>query len=219
MQSQPVPELVILPKEASVWWGRALSVFIGITALSSALGVVLLSLYMSWGGSDFIDQWENEHPGEYPENGTEDEQRSWNYSMDEYENNENVKEMMQEYESSGIYTVSLITGIILFFLGIPAAILAWMNHEMMLKVCGAWAVAKLISDVVISILSANITASYLDSVPGGSDYSWLAYTSTASSIFCGSTLLAIVIAISWMYKPSLEIPESAFHSKEYTGPE
>jgi hypothetical protein len=29
-----------------------------------------------------------------------------------------------------------------------------------------------------------------------------------------------VIAISWMYnKPSLEIPESAFHSKEYTGPE
>ena len=91
MQSQPVPELVILPKEASVWWGRALSVFIGITALSSALGVVLLSLYMSWGGSDFIDQWENEHPGEYPENGTEDEQRAWNYSIDEYDDNENVK--------------------------------------------------------------------------------------------------------------------------------
>ena len=152
-----------------------------------------------------------EDPGPYPENGTSEEQREWNQSKDEYDWVTKYDEMMQKYEDSGMITISIIFSLLTFFIGIPAAILAWANHEKMLHIAIPWALLKMIGDIWVSFISTSITVEFMESIPGGGDYTWIAYSSIGGTATCGLCMLGLIVTVALVYRPGPEIPESAFH--------
>ena len=152
-----------------------------------------------------------EDPGPYPGNGTSEEQEEWNQSKDEYDLIIKYDEMMQKYEDSGLITISMIFSFLTFFIGIPAAILAWANHEKMRHVAIPWALIKMIGDLWVSLISTSITVDFMESIPGGHDYTWIAYSSIGGAASCGLCMLGMITAVAMIYRPGPEIPESGFH--------
>ena len=81
----------------------------------------------------------------------------------------------------------------------------------MLFVGITWSVLKLASDVWIALISGPIIAKYMNSIPGGGDYSWIAKSSAISSSLCGFTMIGILVVLSFMYKVEDQSLGSGFH--------
>ena len=68
---------------------------------------------------------EMKHPGEYPENGTSDEQMEYNESLLNWEIYDEYMQMENELNDSILNEIVLIFGIVTFFLGVAASIMIW----------------------------------------------------------------------------------------------
>jgi hypothetical protein len=88
----------------------------------------------------------------------------------------------------------------------------WTQHEKMMQIGIAFGVTKIVGDVWTSYISSDIVASYMNSVPGGGDYSWIAKTSVFSSSMCGIFFIALTIVLANMYHSKNQIPVSGFHT-------
>jgi len=196
--------------EHSPWWARIVAIMVGFIVLGSFISVFYLEIF----GINGINQYtfeKPENPGEYPENGTEEKQMWYNISLQEWNDYQSYQEMMDELEESYATEVSQAFAILTVIIGIPTVVMLWTRHEKMLHFGITFGSVKAIGDLWASYISSDIVARYMESIPGGGDYSWIARTSIFTSTFCGIFLIAITIVMANMYHSSREIPNSGFH--------
>ena len=154
---------------------------------------------------------EPKDPGEYPTNGTEEEQREYNYSLTEWEEYEAYMEMMQDLEDSYITEITQVFAVLALLVGVPAIAMFWTQNEKMLHFGIAYGAISIIGEVWKSYISSEIVANYMEKFPGGSEYSWIASASVLTSSFCGIVFIALAIVLHNMYHNLNDLPQSGFH--------
>ena len=97
--------------------------------------------------------------------------------------------------------------------GIPAIAMFWTQNEKMLHFGIAYGAVSSIGEIWKAYISSDIVASFMESVPGGADYSWIAKTSVLTSGICGIVFIALAIVLHNMYHNLNEMPESGFYLK------
>ena len=198
--------------EHSPWWARGFAIILGVIVLLSVANLFYLEVFGINGINHYSFGNEPENPGEYPVNGTDDEQRKYNYSIQEWEDYQSFLTMMNELEDSQVTEVTQIFAGLAVIIGVPAVVMFWIQHEKMMQIGIAFGVTKIVGDVWTSYISSDIVASYMNSVPGGGDYSWIAKTSVFSSSMCGIFFIALTIVLANMYHSKNQIPVSGFHT-------
>ena len=198
--------------EHSPWWARGFAIILGVIVLLSVANLFYLEVFGINGINHYSFGNEPDNPGEYPVNGTDDEQRKYNYSIQEWEDYQSYLTMMNELEDSQVTEVTQIFAGLAVIIGVPAVVMFWTQHEKMMQIGIAFGVTKIVGDVWTSYISSDIVASYMNSVPGGGDYSWIAKTSVFSSSMCGIFFIALTIVLANMYHSKNQIPVSGFHN-------
>jgi len=198
--------------EHSPWWARGFAIILGVIVLLSVANLFYLEVFGINGINHYSFGNEPDNPGEYPVNGTDDEQRKYNYSIQEWEDYQSYLKMMNELEDSQVTEVTQIFAGLAVIIGVPAVVMFWIQHEKMMQIGIAFGVTKIVGDVWTSYISSDIVASYMNSVPGGGDYSWIAKTSVFSSSMCGIFFIALTIVLANMYHSKNQIPVSGFHT-------
>ena len=150
---------------------------------------------------------------ERQEGETDDEQRNYNWSLQEWEDYLSYQSMVQDLEESNVKEISQAFAALSIMIGIPAIAMFWTQNEKMLHFGIAFGTVKVVGDVLTAYISSGIVAKYMESVPGGGDYSWIAKTSVFSSACCGLLFIGLAVVLSNMYHSSKEIPDSGFHLK------
>ena len=121
--------------------------------------------------------------------------------------------MMQDLEDSNVKEITQVFAALSIIIGIPAIAMFWTQNEKMLHFGIAFGTVKVVGDVLTAYISSEIVAKYMESVPGGGDWSWIAKTSVFSSACCGLLFIGLAVVLSNMYHSSKEIPDSGFHLK------
>jgi hypothetical protein len=197
--------------EHSPWWARGFAIILGVIVLLSVANLFYLEVFGINGINHYSFGNEPDNPGEYPVNGTDDEQRKYNYSIQEWEDYQSYLTMMNELEDSQVTEVTQIFAGLAVIIGVPAVVMFWIQHEKMMQIGIAFGVTKIVGDVWTSYISSDIVASYMNSVPGGGDYSWIAKTSVFTSSMCGIFFIGLAVVLANMYQSKNQIPESGFH--------
>lgn len=197
--------------EHSPWWARGFAIILGVIVLLSVANLFYLEVFGINGINHYSFGNEPDYPGEYPVNGTADEQREYNFSIQEWDDYQSYLAMMNDLEDSNVTEVTQIFAGLAVIIGVPAIAMFWTQHEKMMPVGVAFGVTKVIGDVWTSYISSDIVAGYMNSVPGGGDYSWIAKTSVFTSSMCGIFFIALTIVLANMYHSKNQIPESGFH--------
>jgi len=197
--------------EHSPWWARGFAIILGVIVLLSVANLFYLEVFGINGINHYSFGNEPDNPGEYPINGTDDEQRQYNYSIQEWDDYQSYLAMMNDLEDSNVTEVTQIFAGLAVIIGVPAIAMFWTQHEKMMPIGVAFGVTKVIGDVWTSYISSDIVAGYMNSVPGGGDYSWIAKTSVFTSSMCGIFFIALTIVLANMYHSKNQIPESGFH--------
>lgn len=197
--------------EHSPWWARGFAIILGVIVLLSVANLFYLEVFGINGINHYSFGNEPDNPGEYPINGTDDEQRQYNFSIQEWDDYQSYLAMMNDLEDSNVTEVTQIFAGLAVIIGVPAIAMFWTQHEKMMPVGVAFGVTKVIGDVWTSYISSDIVAGYMNSVPGGGDYSWIAKTSVFTSSMCGIFFIALTIVLANMYHSKNQIPESGFH--------
>lgn len=195
----------------SPWWARGFAIFIGIMLFFTVANLFYLEIFGINGINHYSFGNEPNDPGEYPTNGTEDEQRKYNFSLSEWEEYEAYMEMMQELEDSYITEITQVFAVLALLVGVPAIAMFWTQNEKMLHFGIAYGAISIIGEVWKSYISSDIVANYMEKFPGGSDYSWIASVSVLTSSFCGIVFIAVAIVLHNMYHNLNEMPQSGFH--------
>ena len=200
--------------EPSPWWGRAVAIIIGLLVAQAALnGLANSFLQISQIGT-VLSEFAPENPGEYPENGTSEEQEEWNNSMIGWTEYNSAMAMIEELNDSGIQQTQALHSAILFILGLPVIGLAWVGHKKMAHFAGGWVALHASSSVYLQVKIAGILKSYYENSVAneGVNPAFMAYSGVGSALTCDLFLVAIiVVAAIQMKKDANEIPNSAFH--------
>ena len=197
----------------SPWWARAFAIFLGIMLLFTIANLFYLEIFGLNGINHYSFGNEPKNPGEYPTNGTEEEQRDYNFSLSEWEDYRSYMDMMDELEESNVTEITQIFAVLALLVGIPAIAMFWTQNEKMLHFGLAFGAISVIGEVWKAYISSEIVANFMESVPGGGDYSWIAKTSIFTSSMCGILYIALAIVLHNLYHSLNETPESGFHLK------
>jgi hypothetical protein len=204
-------------QNVSPWWHWGLAIFIAFMALISALGAAVSIAFgpQMW-RDELASGWEVTDPGPYPENGTAEEQASWNETNEEFEAKEMVMKILDEVEESRIIEIQAIASGILFLSAIPLVIMLFSQHSSAFKYTGYWMGAGLVATLAIQIYSQSLTerifAHLPEDVPNYSSFSMA--LGIAQTITCYSFLFAILALCSIQSKKGSIVPQSGFHSTE-----
>lgn len=204
--------------EHSPWWSRAFAIFLGIMLFLTVANLFYIEIFGINGINHYSFGNEPMNPGDYPTNGTEEEQRKYNYSLSEWEDYEAYMEMMDALEDSNLTEVTQIFTILSLLVGIPAIAMFWSRNDKMLYFGIAYGIVAIVGEVWKAYISSDIVANFMESVPGGADFSWIAKTSIITSSFCGIFYIALAIVLHNMYHSLNDLPESGFHLKVDTPP-
>lgn len=197
----------------SPWWARIIAIVFGFIVLGSVVNVFYLEYFGIAGINHYSFGNEPEDPGDYPLNGTEDDQRNYNWSLQEWEEYLSYQSMVQDLEESNVKEISQAFAALTIMIGIPAIAVFWTQNEKMLHFGIAFGTVKVVGDVLTAYISSEIVAKYMESMPGGGDYSWIAKSSVFSSACCGLLFIGLAVVLSNMYHSSKHIPDSGFHLK------
>ena len=195
----------------SPWWARIMAILFGLIVLGSAVNIFYMEYFGVAGINHYSFGNEPEEPGDYQQNASSEEQAEYNRSLQEWDEFLSYQSMIDEFEEANVKEISQIFAALSIIIGIPTIAFFWVQDKKMLHFGIAFGVVKLIGDVLNAYISSDIIAQYMESVPGGADYSWLAKTSVFSSGCCGIFFIAIAVVVSNMYHATRDIPESGFH--------
>ena len=199
--------------EHSPWWARGFAIFLAIMLFFTVANLFYIEIFGINGINHYSFGNEPINPGEYPENGPSEEQRKYNYSLSEWEDYEAYQEMMQELEDSSLTEITQVFAVLSLLVGIPAIAMFWTQNERMLQFGIAYGAISAIGEVWKAYISSDIIASFMESVPGGADYSWMAKISVFTSGICGIVFIGLAIVLHNMYHNLNTMPESGFHLK------
>ena len=199
--------------EHSPWWARAFAIFLGFILLATVANFFYLEIVGINGINHYTFEGNPKDPGEYPVNGTEEEQRSYNNSLREWDEYQSYMGMMDGLEESYVTEISQIFAVLTILIGVPTIAMFWTQNEKMLHFGLAFGAISIIGEVWKAYISSEIVANFMESVPGGGDYSWIAKTSIFTSSMCGIFYIALAIVLHNLYHSLNEMPESGFHLK------
>ena len=197
----------------SPWWARAFAIFLGFMLLLTVANFFYLEIFGINGINHYSFGNEPIDPGSYPENGTEEEQRKYNNSLREWDDYQSYMEMMDDLEESYVTEISQIFAVLTILIGIPTIAMFWTQNEKMLQFGLAFGAISIIGEVWKAYISYEIVANFMESVPGGGDYAWIAKSSIFTSSMCGILYIALAIVLHNMYHNLNELPDSGFHVK------
>ena len=197
----------------SPWWARAFAIFLGFMLLATVANFFYLEIFGINGINHYTFEDNPKDPGDYPANGTEEEQRNYNSSLREWEDYQSYMEMMDDLEESYVTEISQIFAVLTILIGIPTIAMFWTQNEKMLHFGLAFGAISVIGEVWKAYLSSEIVANFMESVPGGGDYAWIAKTSIFTSSMCGIFYIALAIVLHNMYHNLNDVPGSGFHLK------
>ena len=197
----------------SPWWARIIAIVFGFIVLGSIANVFYLEYFGIAGINHYSFGNEPDNPGEYPQNASSEEQADYNWSLQEWEEYLSYQSMVQDLEESNVKEISQAFAALTIMIGIPAIAIFWTQNEKMLHFGIAFGTVKVVGDVLTAYISSGIVAKYMESMPGGGDYSWIAKSSVFSSACCGLLFIGLAVVLSNMYHSSKEIPDSGFHLK------
>ena len=101
-------------------------------------------------------------------------------------------EMMDDLEESYVTEISQIFAVLTILIGIPTIAMFWTQNEKMLHFGLAFGAISIIGEVWKAYISSEIVANFMESIPGGGDYAWIAKTSIFTSSMCG------IFYIAWL---------------------
>ena len=197
----------------SPWWARAFAIFLGIIVFLNVVNIFYLEVFGVSGINHYSFGNEPSDPGEYPENGTEEEQRKYNYSLSEWEDYQAYTEMMDDLEGSNVTEISQAFAILTVLVGIPTIAIFWTQNEKMLHFGIGFGILSIIGEVWKSYVSSSIVTEYMEKIPGGADFAWIPKVSILTSTTCGITYVALAIVMHNLYHSKNQLPESGFHLK------
>jgi hypothetical protein len=204
-------------QNVSPWWHWGLAIFIAFMALMSALGAAVSIAFGPQFWRDSLESdWEVTDPGPYPENGTAEEQATWNDTNEDFEAKEMVMKILDDVEESHIIEIQAITQGIFFLTAIPLVIMLFSQHQSAFKYTGIWMGAGFVATLAIQIYSQSLTEKILAHLPSDvPDYTSLSLAlGIAQTITCYSFLFAILALCSIQSKNGSIVPQSGFHSAE-----
>jgi len=115
--------------EHSPWWARGFAIILGVIVLLSVANLFYLEVFGINGINHYSFGNEPDNPGEYPINGTDDEQRQYNYSIQEWDDYQSYLAMMNDLEDSNVTEVTQIFAGLAVIIGVPAIAMFWTHNK------------------------------------------------------------------------------------------
>ncbi len=207
MEQPYAPSPPIIDLNPSPWWSWGVAIFLGIMVALAALGALVLALIPY----DYIATeytWA-EDPGEYPANGSQEEQDGWNESKELWDLQQLTQTLLLEMEDEVPMQLTLFAGVTL--VGIGAMIFLARQNPNGFKLAYVWLLLSTSSNIY-STLRYNSLMSDLDqffpeeAVSG----TYQVAASIGGTLACNLVVLAVLITCAVNSQPK-HLEESGFH--------
>lgn len=207
MEQPYTPSPPIIDLNPSPWWSWGVAIFLGIMVALAALGMLVLALIPY----DYIATeytWA-EDPGEYPANGSQEEQDGWNESKELWDLQQLTQTLLYEMEDEVPMQLTLFAGVTL--VGIWGMILLARQNPNGFKLAYVWLFLSTCFNIY-STLRYNSLMSDLDqffpeeAVSG----TFQVAASIGGTLACNLVVLAVLITCAINSQPK-HLEESGFH--------
>jgi hypothetical protein len=201
----------------SKWWSWGLAIFLAIMVFFTMIGIAISAIFPY---DELMVGWEPEEPGEYPVNGTSEEQGEWNSTKEEWDGYLATKELLEDMEE--IRPFQIWSGLIGSLIVIVAIIMLFQQNQTAYKLVYVWLGLSAISQIWLSLKTRDIMNEYYSNFPEFEDSIWMSIQSglqLGSSMICNVFLLLIVVMCSIKSHDKGQVEESGFHRQPVFSPE
>ena len=160
-----------------------------------------------------MGDWGIEEPGDYPADGTSEEQNEWNASKEEWDSYVATKKMMEDIDE--LSTIQIWTGLISSVIAIVAIFMLFQLDPNGYKVTYGWLGITTLSQLWYAWKIQPIMNEYYATFPEFQDSIWMdiqAGSQIGGTLVCNIFLLLIIIMCSIKSSDKGEVEESGFHT-------
>ena len=214
MQHSTTPSPPIIDLNPSPWWSWGVAIFLGVMVVFAAFGALVIALIPY----DYIATeytWA-EDPGEYPANGSQEEQEGWNESKELWDLQQLTQTLLYEMEEEVPLQLTLFAGVTL--VGIAAMILLARQNPNGFKLAYVWLLLSTCSQI-FTTLRYNSLMSDLNQFFPKESFSGPLQTaaSISGTLVCNIGILAVLITCAVNSQPK-HLEESGFHLYPHPSP-
>ena len=192
----------------SKWWAWGLAIFMGISVFFTLIGTLITAIIPY---DMLLDDWGTEEPGEYPTNGTSEEQDEWNWTKEEWDSYLAITELMEEMEE--MKPIQIGTGIIGSMIAMVAIVMLFQRNPNGFKAAYAWLGISTLSQVWMQYKMQSTMNDFYSNMHV-EETAWMSVQmglSIGSTLVCNTLLLLIVIMCSMKSQDTQVVEESGFH--------
>ncbi len=203
------------PEEVSPWWLRGTAFLVITFSLLTLINAVVADLGMGF-AIDSMQQLVDVGIGDYPENGTVDQQREWNETQEALVMLNSTRAMLEDPRMKRLIEVQQYSAIINILVGGLAAFLLFNQDRRGLIVTGVWLLVRLASQLYGVMVMPAI---YDDHLAGlyEQDMAWMSsiqlYGGIVQWAFCGIVMAAILTIVWAATREQPTVAPSGFHSQ------
>ena len=213
MQATPWQQPAVMVNAGpSKWWSWGLAIFLCISLFGSFVGTAIYAVIPY---DSLLFDWEPEEPGEYPANGTEEEQAEWNATEYEWNEYQTIKTMLDGMEE--LKPQFVITGILTIAAGIPAIYFLFKQDRKGFNFTFGWLAISTTTQVWLRIKMQSATSGIYDNMDAeelAGLETWLSIQrglEVAGVVICNTFLLMLVIMCYLKSQGTGHVEESGFH--------
>jgi hypothetical protein len=205
-------DIFVSEKKSSWWyWGPAVGIILFV--ISTTFGTFIASIIPY--GSAMSYYPEPQQPGQYPENGSTEEQSQWNNSNKEYADWNLTNNIVDSIIDSRIQEKQIWVGTLLVATAIPVIALLLAKHPWSFRATAIWIFFKSILESYLSMQVQYMIEDILIMIPELNQYLAPPWVYSISGIFqiicCNLLLLSIIVVCSMTTANSEIVPPSGFH--------
>ena len=196
----------------SKWWSWGLAIFLCISVFGTIVGTAIYAVIPY---DSLLGEWDPEEPGEYPVNGTEEEQAEWNRTEYEWNEYQSIQTMMNEMED--LKPQFVVTGIVTIAAGIPAIFFLFQQDRKGFSFTFAWLAIGTVTQVWLRLKMQSAMSGIYDNMDAeelAGLETWLSIQrglEVAGVLICNTFLLMIVIMCYLKSQDDGHVEESGFH--------
>ena len=194
----------------SKWWAWGLAIFMGIWVFMSLIGVIISAIIPY---DLLLDGWDPEEPGEYPTDGTSEEQDEWNTTKEEWDSYVAMSGLMEDLE--GMKPIQIGTGMIGSIIGLVAVVMLIQQNPTGFKVAYLWIGITTIGQLWMNFkMQSSMAEFYSNIYVEGSDSLVMSIQSgmqIGGTLFCNTMLLLIIVMCSMKSQDTQVCVESGCH--------
>ena len=194
----------------SKWWSWGLAIFLSIMVFFGLIGIAISAIVPY---DRFVGDWGIEEPGDYPTDGTSQEQDEWNASKEEWDTYIATTNLMEDLEE--LRPFQIWTGLISSVIAIVAIFMLFQLDPNAYKVVYGWLGITTVSQVWYAFKTQEMMNEFYGSFPEFEDSIWMdiqAGSQIGGTLVCNVFLLLIVIMCSIKSSDKGEVEESGFHT-------